>query len=139
MQHVLKPLELDRPVHPEVGPGSAGHFAAQADVDEHRSLDRGRIDPRDHPLDHPVPCVNVRPLPDCHVVDQCLRDLELRLEVRRIGDPRQFVARRDQLAYLDIHHLQDAVQPGPDTEPVNLLLAQHNQSLHLLDACLLGL
>ena len=58
--------------------------------------------------------------------------------MRRIGYPRQLVAGSDQLTDLDIHQLQNAVHTGPDPEPVNLFLAQCQQSLHLLDACLLG-
>ena len=93
---------------------------------------------RDLALDHTVPRIDLRPLPDRHVIDQSLRDLEFRLEVHRIGHPCQLVARSDQLPGLDIHQLQDPVHPGPDTEPVYLVLAQCHKRFHLLDARPLG-
>ena len=44
----------------------------------------------------------------------------------------------DELPDLDFHQLEDAENSGADREPVELLLAQRNQGVHLLDPRILG-
>ena len=62
--------------------------------------------------------------PTRDVVDQSLRNFELSLEVCWVGNPGQFVPRGNLLANLGIHELEDPLHPGPNLEPVDLVLAE---------------
>ena len=107
-QDVVEPLELDRAVHAQVGPGAFRQLAGERHVDRHRAVLHGRVDPRHAAGDDAIARVDRRRLSDHDVLGLRLGDLQLGLQMALVGDAGQLRARAGM-----IRHLQDASwKPG---------------------------
>src|SRR5262245_12694797 len=71
-EHVVEPLELDRPVHAEIRPGPLRQRSIERHVDGHGAVHDGGVDPDDVAGDESVARIDRDRLAHLHVAHLCL-------------------------------------------------------------------
>ena len=99
MEHVGQPSNLDLTGDAEIGPRSTGQLAEQLELDFDAATFDGRIDARDHGLDHRFVGVDGRDLPERELGRLRLGDPQLGRELARLDDLGHDRAWRHPLAF----------------------------------------
>ena len=138
VEHVREALDFDGAFDAEVGARARGQRTIESNVHGDGAVDDGGIDARNFSGNYAVVGVDGGFLADKDILSLSLRDFELGLQVRRLGDASEGGALQNFLADFDVKLLQDAVNSRPDVELIELRFFQFVEGMLLVDFRLLN-
>ncbi len=132
-------LDFDGAVDAELGAGSLGQRAEEADIDGDSAVLSGGIDTDHTAGDEAVAGVDAGVLAEADILHLGFGDFEFGFELFGVGDFGEDGAGGDALADFDVHFLEDAIDTGADGELVDLLALEIVGGAVAFEADLLGI